>query len=369
MRSRGLYLILALGFFAILGSTMSKSPTLPLYAKSLGLGTGEIGLVAAASTVTGIIVNFVSGFLSDVYGRKRLLQVSGFVFLSAPLLYFLAHDAVTLALVRAYYGVATAVFVPVSLALVSDLYPERKGTFMGLLSSSTLIGRALAPVLAGSIIYFLGFSAVFLLCSATGLVVFSLTFMLPEGKGRLKGVTLSFSWELLLLGLLDAAVYMAYQGIETFLPLFYYLEGKPWLSGLILTVEISIMALVKPYAGYLSDRIGRVRPIILGMAMVSLAMFVLSASSSLAFVVMAAVLFSIGSSVSEASTKPLATELSKLRGTALGFLESVKDIGQALGPVLIGFLGFRLGFLTVGLFGLASLGAFLLKMRGSFRGK
>ncbi|WP_276607303.1 hypothetical protein [Thermococcus indicus] len=38
--SKALYLILIAGFFAILGSTMSKSPTLPLYAWSIGLGKG-----------------------------------------------------------------------------------------------------------------------------------------------------------------------------------------------------------------------------------------------------------------------------------------------------------------------------------------
>jgi len=89
-------------------------------------------------------VNFASGLLSDIYGRKKLPKISGFVFLSASLLYFLAKDALTLALVRAYYGIATAIFVPISLALISDLFPERKGTFMGLLSTSTLVGRALA---------------------------------------------------------------------------------------------------------------------------------------------------------------------------------------------------------------------------------
>ncbi|NJE01500.1 MFS transporter [Thermococcus sp. JdF3] len=364
--SKALYPILIAGFFAILGSTMGKSPTLPLYSQSIGLGKGEIGLVAAASTVTGIFINFASGLLSDVYGRKRLLKMSGFVFLSAPLLYFLAGDALTLALVRVYYGVATAIFVPVSFALVSDLYPDRKGTFMGFLSSSTLVGRALAPVLAGSIIYFLGFSVVFVLCSLTGLVVFALTFRFPETGGELKRFEFTFSGELLLIGLLDAAVYMAYQGIETFLPLFYYLQDKAWLSGLILTVEIAIMAVVKPYAGYLSDRVGRIKPIVAGMTMVGLAMFVFALSDSLSLVVLGAVLFSVGASISEASTKPLATEVSRLRGTALGFLESVKDIGQALGPVLIGFLGFRTGFLFVGVFGLGALAVFLLRANSGF---
>lgn len=221
-----LYAILIAGFFAIVGSTMSKSPTLPLYAQSLGLSRGEIGIVAAASTITGIFMNFVSGLLSDIYGRKKLLKISGFVFFSAPLLYFFANNAIALALVRAYYGIATAIFVPVSLALISDLYSEKKGTFMGILSSATLVGRAIAPLLAGSLIYFAGFWIVFILCSFFGFITFAITFTLPEAEGELEKFEFSFSSTLFLLGLLDAAVYMAYQSIETFLPLFYFLEDK-----------------------------------------------------------------------------------------------------------------------------------------------
>ena len=342
---------------------MSKSPTLPLYAQSLGLTRGEIGIVAAASTITGIIVNVTSGFLSDIYGRKRLLVFSAFVFFSAPLLYFLADDALLLAAVRAYYGVATAVFVPVSFALVSDLYPDRKGAFMGLLSSATLVGRAIAPILAGSLIYFLGFSAVFVLCSLTGFLVMGLLMRLPTGEGRLERTRLSFSPGLLSIGLLEASSAMVYQGIETFLPLMYFFTGRPWLSGLILSLEIGVMALLKPYAGYLSDRIGRGTPILIGTSLVSLSAFLLALSGSEALAVAGALLFAVGASISGASTKPLASEVASMRGAALGFLESIKDIGQAIGPVLVGMLGIRTGFSAMGVISALSLGAFLIKFR------
>jgi len=180
--------------------------------------------------------------------------------------------------------------------------------------------------------------------------------MTPERSPRPSGGRRS-------VGLLDASVYMAYQSIETFLPLFYFLQDKSWLSGLILTIEISIMAVVKPYAGYLSDKIGRTKPIIAGMSLVSAAMLVFSFSNSLVLIILGAIVFSLGASVSEASTKPLATEISKLRRTTLGFLESIKDVGQALGPIIVGFFGFKLGFAFVGIFGILALGAFILRFK------
>ena len=47
-RSRVLVLLSAADLVAILSSTASKSPTLPLFAEHLGAEAGEIGLIAAA---------------------------------------------------------------------------------------------------------------------------------------------------------------------------------------------------------------------------------------------------------------------------------------------------------------------------------
>jgi len=137
------------GFFAITSSTMSKSPTLPLFAQSLGFTNVEIGLVAVSSTITGIFVNFIAGTLSDTYGRKKMLILSGFFFATSPFMYLFVKNGITLALIRAYHGIATAVFTPVSLAVIADVYAKDRGEKMGTFSSATLIGRLLAPSLAG----------------------------------------------------------------------------------------------------------------------------------------------------------------------------------------------------------------------------
>ena len=77
-KSRVLTLLSIAGLVAILSSTASKSPTLPLFAEYLGAEPGEIGIIAAASTITGIVVNITAGTLSDLYGRRKLLILSGF---------------------------------------------------------------------------------------------------------------------------------------------------------------------------------------------------------------------------------------------------------------------------------------------------
>jgi MFS family permease len=60
-----------MGAVAILSSTMSKNPVLNPFAISLGTPLNLIGIIAAASTIPGIIVSLPVASLSDVFGRKN----------------------------------------------------------------------------------------------------------------------------------------------------------------------------------------------------------------------------------------------------------------------------------------------------------
>jgi len=51
------------GLVAIFSSTLSKTPILPLYASHLGASDAQVGWIAAASTVPGIFMSYVAGYL------------------------------------------------------------------------------------------------------------------------------------------------------------------------------------------------------------------------------------------------------------------------------------------------------------------
>jgi len=353
MPARVFLLLCLLGFFAIMSSTASKSPTLPLYAERLGLSPFEIGLVAAASTITGIFVNFTAGFLSDIYGRRKLLMASGFVFATAPFLYLLVSSGWELAAIRVYHGIATATFVPVATALIADLYPSRKGGMMGLFSTARTVGRLIAPTLAGVLIYAYGFGPTYMACGLLGAIAFAFMLALPSdrraprpkapsGERSPAGLPRGYALGILLaLGLVEASTYFAMQSIETFLPLYSAVFAEaPWLVGLIFTLELSTIALLKPLMGAASDRLGRVPFIILGAATSAAGMAALSLSPGIASIVLSVVAFAVGVSMSTAATAPLAAELlgERAYGAAIGLLETIKDVGQALGPIIVGLI-------------------------------
>jgi len=73
-----------------------------------------------------------------------------------------------LVIVRVYHGVATAVFTPVAIAAIADIYRERRGEMMGYFSSATLFGRLLAPSIAGTAITLYSFHGTYILCGLFG---------------------------------------------------------------------------------------------------------------------------------------------------------------------------------------------------------
>ena len=86
-------MISLIGFLGIFSTTMSKSPVLPLFVKALSGSDTVVGLIAAVSPLAGILFSFPVGMLADTWGKKRLLVVAGFVFLLAPLLYFVVASS------------------------------------------------------------------------------------------------------------------------------------------------------------------------------------------------------------------------------------------------------------------------------------
>ena len=81
-----LTLVLA-GFLSRVGYQMARRPVFPRFAQDLGAAPELIGMIVAASTVTGVLIKLPAGALSDVLGRKRMMLLGCFLFAGPPFLY------------------------------------------------------------------------------------------------------------------------------------------------------------------------------------------------------------------------------------------------------------------------------------------
>jgi MFS transporter, DHA1 family, multidrug resistance protein len=352
------------GFFAIFSSTISKSPVLPLFASHLGADPSGVGIVAAISAFAGIIASLPAGMLSDRWGRRMMLIVAASVFASAPFLYLFVSNIWQLAFVRFYHGFATALFIPAAMALVSDLFHKERGERMGWFSTSTLLGRFMAPVAGGSIIGILAFNpglsyrVVYLVCGAAGMMVLFLAFRIPSSeKGNKIGQnwnetlrafkTVLHSKSILITSGTEAAILFAYGTFETFLPLYAIKTGlSAFEIGIVLSAQVITLALTKPAMGRFSDRHGRKPQIFAGTLTGSICIGSLPLSTSFFPILILSIFFGLSLSVVTSATSAYVADLSRKEshGSAMGILGSIMDIGHTTGPLVSGILAVYFGF-------------------------
>ena len=348
------------GLFAILSSTMSKNPVLNPFAKSLGTPAPLLGVVAAASTIPGILISLPAGSLSDVYGKERVLLLSTILFASAPFLYLPVNSWWQLVAVRFYPGFATAIFVPVARAAIAESFPERKGERISTFSSATMVGRCIAPFLGGYILSVTdyGYPILYLVVGVAGvtaLIVSSISFIgkpKETRKPRVETVenrSVIKSWKsvaknrgVLITSFIEASQYYTYGALEFFLVGYLKEVAKmdPFLIGVVSGAQLVVIPVAKPFMGKLSDIIGRRIPIILGCIVAAVPITIIPHVTDFTMLLALSVTYGLGFSLVTAATPALVSDqvTEDLYGTAMGFLATIMDVGQVLGPVITGLI-------------------------------
>src|SRR6267143_133326 len=164
-----------------LGYQMARSPVLPIFAADLGALPELIGIIVAASTITGVFFKLPSGALSDVLGRKRMMVLGALFFALPPFFYPLVDDAWSLIALRFVHGFATAIFSPVASAYVASLAETGRGARLGWFSSANDIGATGGPLVGGFVLYFTAsYPVTYLTVGALGVLTLVVVLMLPD---------------------------------------------------------------------------------------------------------------------------------------------------------------------------------------------
>ena len=389
-----LRMIILIGFcgaLAIFSSTISKS-LLSLFSKSLGAADAQVGLIASASTIPGILISYIAGDLADRYGYKKIMVGSLLIFASAPFLYLIIQNPIQLGITRFYHGFATAAFGPVAMATVAAFSGKNTGQNLSIYSSATLVGRALAPVAAGAAsdvgehyeiswhipVYIIAAIAGFL-----ALLVALWFFRRPGGEEDKeaakvnKGTTEKISFfsklfslfrykPLLFVGIFYAFVYFAHGAFEMIFPLYAIDLGMSKAQiGVVMSVQMAGIIFLKPFFGRASDKVGRLPMIIIGLGICAGVFFIMVLKIAVFFLAVLIVIYGLGFAIITASMSALAADVAKegQLGASLGVLSTLMDVGQTLGPPTVGIIsGFYGNSLGIGFLGILLLLAIIFSI-------
>lgn len=360
-RTSVFWILCIMGTFAILSSTMSKNPVLKPFSTYLGTPPEWTGIVASASTIPGIIVSLPAASLSDILGRRKFLLVAGFVFASAPFLYLFITAWWQLIFVRFYHGFATAIFVPVTEASIAELFPDKRGERISLFSSATYVGRVAAPILGGALLLVTnsGFYALYLAVGVAGIAALITGLLFLAGRDahapiekKSKGEIIKKVFQgwrvivgnhsVLIASLIQACQYYAFGVVEFYLSgyLKESIELSWMLTGIVTGSLVAIPIVAKPYMGRVSDKIGRSILIVAGCIVSALPLLVIPYVANFWVLLSLALIYGFGFATVTAVTPALVSELvpKECVGASMGFLDTMMDVGQTLGPIISGLI-------------------------------
>ena len=254
---------------------------LPYITRDLGLSYTEAGLLVAVFHVSSLLMNFGSGLLVDVTGRRVLFQVVSLLVGAAALYAFGATDRlVVMALLVTLIGASNNFWHPPAIAYLSEMYPANRGYALSIHALGANAGDTLAPLAAGSLLAALTWQRTAEIGALpVVLVALVLAALLLRGGGRRATVATGgmglaeylsglgrIVRDRLVLGLCLMAGFrsMAQNGLFVFLPLFLVDElrtGPVWMGITMMALQLGGVV-AAPLAGAWSDRVGR-RPVVL----------------------------------------------------------------------------------------------------------
>ncbi len=124
--------------------------SLPNMGGQLGATPSQMSWALTSYIVAAAIAMPLTGYFSDTLGRKRYLMMSMAGFVLSSILCGVATSLPALVLFRLMQGLSGAALVPMSQAVMVDLYPpQERGKAMALWAMGIMIAPIMGPVLGG----------------------------------------------------------------------------------------------------------------------------------------------------------------------------------------------------------------------------
>jgi len=348
-------------FFARLGFGLITF-TLPFFALSLGMSYAEIGILVALRLVIAILLKPWMGYAVDKFGKRTiyLLSISGRTLVG--ILFIFANAAWMLYAIRILHGITTAARDPVSAVYISEHGAKsKKASAFAWYGTWREAGAVIGYMAAGIMLTASNdnYQYVFVVSVITSALALLLVYLFigkdikPDSQDRTEPApspTIKNQWiELSILGLMMALTGTMVNNLFPLIATEFASLSKAQTS-IIYALSTTTIIVLGPFFGWLSDNVSR--HIVLAFRSIA------NAVSSLLYPLFpnfaGLCIARISDDAGKAAFRPAWGDLmaeysnqgaANTRGRRIAQLDTAQSAGEALGPVLAGFLWDHFGIL------------------------
>lgn len=183
--------ILVLLFTGVLMGALDISivgPAIPAIEQTIKIDHRSLSWIFSIYVLFNLVgVTFLAK-LSDLFGRRNIYIISVAIFALGSAIVAMSDDITVLLIGRAVQGFGASGIFPVASAVIGDIYPpEKRGQTLGMIGAVFGIAFIIGPVIAGVLLLWFKWNALFLInLPIAAVVIFYSWRLLPIKKSELK---------------------------------------------------------------------------------------------------------------------------------------------------------------------------------------
>jgi len=374
MDKKSIIILLGIAGFIVIADNWVIAPILPAISESLNLDISRVGLLITAYMIPYGIFQIIFGPLADRFGKKQVITFSVLAFTVSTGICALGSSLMNLVIFRGLTGIFAASIIPVSLALIGDVFPfeERQqaiGTFMGI----SFLGQGLSMAIGGTIAFFLNWRGVFITYALLSLIPASLLIrnykLLPSMKNKSGNIVKPYIKLITKSNSLYTYIIVIFDGmfiVGSFSFIGAYISKIHNYNYLIIGIIMTGFGLMSVIGGRLSgkvtNKIGAGRVLKIGLILAALAdILIYFLGTNIFILVISVTLLGLGFIFTHSTLLTRATTFAeKSRGSAMSLVAFCfmggGGLGTAIGSKIIFLYGINTLFIIYGLFLLLTLG-------------
>lgn len=184
MLNRSLLFVLAMVVYLVGATEFMLSAIMSPLAVIFNVQVQQILWLISAYALSYVLAAPIIGYLSDKRDKRKMILIALLCLSFDSLAIIFAPNLLVALILRIFGGLASAALVPLTFALVSDIFAEKKQiAAMGFVMLGMTLGIITGPIIAGGLVQFFAWYTPFIFTAIGGGIIFIVALkVLPSSK-------------------------------------------------------------------------------------------------------------------------------------------------------------------------------------------